>query len=685
MLLGRHHELRTISALVDGIAAPATAPSPFVLSISGEAGSGRSALLDEARALAADAGAAVLAARGSSDDGEAPFVGLLTLLRPLERDLDALAGDRVDPLRSALALRRDRVDPLDVRLALLRVLTNAADRQPVAVLLDDADQLDLATLDALRFALGRLGVDRVGAVVVSSSAVGPLDGVATHRLPLAPLGADVLATIVQERTRCAPDVARRCAELADGNPLTAIELAGSLTDDERAGTAPMPPVPRTTIRVVERLQAELDALPDPARRAVVVVAADRSGSLPVVLSALAALGEPPEGLDAAEHAGVVEVDGHSVRFRHPLLRPLAYRLVAARSRRAAHRAIATALVEPHQAAERTWQLVASCAGPDDEVAALLDLVAAEALHRGALAEAAATIERAARLSSDPQARAARLRRAAVAHLDALALDEAIRLADEAAHAGDLDADLLVVEALERGAGSTAALARLATIAERADGVIDAAILGIVRADLLLSAERAADATAALREAGPVTDADADALRAALVASFEPGAPLPNEPPRGDGAIARRARRRSLAAAAGRGDGPDAPTTVDELLAAARAASVHGRTDEARALCEQASAMVPPGCDALAAQAERLRAALDDAEAEDDVLAMLTPAERRVAKAVASGRTNREVADHLYLSVKTVDFHLQAVYRKLGVRSRTELALRLTSTTTGDRR
>src|SRR5690606_32463695 len=102
----------------------------------------------------------------------------------------------------------------------------------------------------------------------------------------------------------------------------------------------------------------------------------------------------------------------------------------------------------------------------------------------------------------------------------------------------------------------------------------------------------------------------------------------------------------LAAAAGRGDGPDAPTTVDELLAAARAASVHGRTDEARALCEQASAIVPPGCDALAAQAERLRAALDDAEAEDDVLAMLTPAERRVAKAVASGRTNREVADHL---------------------------------------
>ena len=58
----------------------------------------------------------------------------------------------------------------------------------------------------------------------------------------------------------------------------------------------------------------------------------------------------------------------------------------------------------------------------------------------------------------------------------------------------------------------------------------------------------------------------------------------------------------------------------------------------------------------------------------EVVAALTKAERRVAEAVAAGRTNREVADHLFVSVKTVDFHLQAIYRKLGVRSRTELAV-----------
>ena len=52
---------------------------------------------------------------------------------------------------------------------------------------------------------------------------------------------------------------------------------------------------------------------------------------------------------------------------------------------------------------------------------------------------------------------------------------------------------------------------------------------------------------------------------------------------------------------------------------------------------------------------------------------LTPQELRVALAVARGATNREVAVELFLSPKTVEFHLGQIYRKLGVRSRTQLA------------
>jgi len=51
---------------------------------------------------------------------------------------------------------------------------------------------------------------------------------------------------------------------------------------------------------------------------------------------------------------------------------------------------------------------------------------------------------------------------------------------------------------------------------------------------------------------------------------------------------------------------------------------------------------------------------------------LTPQERVVARLVCMGRSNREVADELVLSVKTVGYHLGNVYHKLGVHSRTQL-------------
>lgn len=55
---------------------------------------------------------------------------------------------------------------------------------------------------------------------------------------------------------------------------------------------------------------------------------------------------------------------------------------------------------------------------------------------------------------------------------------------------------------------------------------------------------------------------------------------------------------------------------------------------------------------------------------------LTSAEWRVAALVAGGRTNREVAAQLFITVGTVEVHLTRIYRKLGVRSRTELAVRV---------
>ena len=53
---------------------------------------------------------------------------------------------------------------------------------------------------------------------------------------------------------------------------------------------------------------------------------------------------------------------------------------------------------------------------------------------------------------------------------------------------------------------------------------------------------------------------------------------------------------------------------------------------------------------------------------------LTRTELRVAVEVASGRTNREIAEHLFVSPRTVDAHLRSIFRKLDVQSRTELAV-----------
>ncbi|HEY1511442.1 MAG TPA: helix-turn-helix transcriptional regulator, partial [Solirubrobacteraceae bacterium] len=57
---------------------------------------------------------------------------------------------------------------------------------------------------------------------------------------------------------------------------------------------------------------------------------------------------------------------------------------------------------------------------------------------------------------------------------------------------------------------------------------------------------------------------------------------------------------------------------------------------------------------------------------------LTPSERRVAELAASGRSNKQIAQELHVTVHTVEAHLSHGYAKLGVRSRGQLAARLSA-------
>jgi DNA-binding CsgD family transcriptional regulator len=83
--------------------------------------------------------------------------------------------------------------------------------------------------------------------------------------------------------------------------------------------------------------------------------------------------------------------------------------------------------------------------------------------------------------------------------------------------------------------------------------------------------------------------------------------------------------------------------------------------------------------------DRIGASLWAARARDDLdrnrqvsagASGLTAAEQRVAARAAAGSSNREIAAELFVSVKTVETNLTSVYRKLGIRSRSQLYARL---------
>ena len=144
--------------------------------------------------------------------------------------------------------------------------------------------------------------------------------------------------------------------------------------------------------------------------------------------------------------------------------------------------------------------------------------------------------------------------------------------------------------------------------------------------------------------------------------------------RGDAAVERlRSAVEPLAACGAR---VEQARTLVELGAAIRRA---GRPGEARGTLREALVLADAaGATALARRArEELRLAGGRAPARaDDRRRGLTPSERRVAELAAAGQTNRQIADALFITAKSVEWHLSNVYRKLDIRGRGQLAAAL---------
>jgi DNA-binding CsgD family transcriptional regulator len=784
---------RTVVEVVDAALDRAVGGTAAVVHLHGPVGSGRSAAVEWAAARATARGMAVVHLHGDERTREVLFDGVGAALRRLTALGDANVDDGDAALLTGVVRGAPPPDGTALRAATLRLLTSVG--RPLLFVIDDLHLVDPASAELLRFVVARLDADAVAVLTTGLDAHDGPGAPAARRsacssVAVPPLPFERLVGVLVT-AGVAPDAARRIADLSGGRPGLALAVAAGLDVDVRQGARPLATDTRPVGAVVDAVERRLRIGGVAVERALVVAALDRSGEAGVVQRALALLGEDANGLVRAEELGWVRrVDGRLV-IDDPWVRAVAAHLVAAPSRRAAHRALATALDRPDDAVARALHLADGAEELDDGIAGTLDRVAEHVARRGSPAAAARLAERAATIAATVPVRRSSTMRALGWWLDTADVDGVRRVRSTLQ---DLvvrgDHDPLVSAAIDEatwfvdgvrtgpaasggvesgGAGSGTAgddpwserrrrreaiesafdtgthgrigrgdpagllagldpasrsfhLARAHRLAgelrdARAEAYHAAALwsgsdhadarrLQLLIAEVELLHDRVADATASIERAvgvprsglaaaqGFATEIDdlARRLRGRCTLVARPDMPpaevmdawlVAHVGRRGE--VEQLIRSAVLAAdavameaAADVADRHGLPVEAAEarLVAAGWTAGAERRALAARA--EQQLARCGVRCwDArLAALAPVSEAVPAAAAAPDPGLERLTPAELRVAEAVGAGSTNRDVAAQLFLSVKTVDFHLQQIYRKLGVRSRTELAVRL---------
>ena len=161
---------------------------------------------------------------------------------------------------------------------------------------------------------------------------------------------------------------------------------------------------------------------------VVAAAAGSRDDVATLERAWSRLGARPDDLADGERSRIVSIEAGRVRFRHPLVRAVAYGGASPPVHRAAHAALATALEGDALADERAWHVALAAAGPEEEAAATIEAVGRRAQGRSRRAALRALV-RAAALTPDGERRTQRHLAAARAATEAGAWDEAAALLD----------------------------------------------------------------------------------------------------------------------------------------------------------------------------------------------------------------------------------------------------------------
>ena len=448
------------------------------LLVTGPPGLGKSALLEAAIEGAADFD--VLRTTGIEAESELPFASLHALLTPLLGRVRELPEHQ----RAALALDAHGFATFAAVVSLLGI---CSERRPLLLVIDDAQWVDTASMDALVFATRRLVDDRVSFVFAAREVPTALRAARPPELRLEVLDA-AAARALAGRRALGEAALRRVVELAEGVPLALVELAALGDEVEHRLALPG--------GVVERLFGErVERLPDAAATAALVAALEETGEADAMVRAAAALGATDAAWEQAERASVVRLQPGRIEFEHPLLRAAVTSRASPSASRAAHAALADALRSaPHRAA---WHRAAAAIGPDETIAAALERAADQAGH----AAAARALERAARLSPDASERARRLIDAGECARRAGRIEWADTLASEAlAHPAFRTRAELLRAHVEAWHGSTLAAQRsYVRVAEHAgETELGAVALGYAAAMAVVAGDTHAALEAALK-------------------------------------------------------------------------------------------------------------------------------------------------------------------------------------------
>jgi DNA-binding CsgD family transcriptional regulator len=403
------------------------------LVIRGGAGIGKTALLRYAAESAPDM--RVCGVSGIETEIGLEFAALHQLLIPFVTGVGELPGPQRLALQAAFGMAEGPpADLFLVGLAALTLLARAAEEQPVLCLIDDGQWLDVDSARVFAFVARRLFADRVGMVI----AVGePEPAHAFEQLPTVWLGGLPAAEAGQllrsvARAPVADKVVDRVLGETEGNPLALVEIGSEFSADELAGRAALPEPMPPGRRLADRLDRQIAGLDPDTRAFLLLAAADASGDRALLWRAADQGGIDAETAAAAgESAGLIELSGVSVRFRHPLIRSAVYHGTTDRDRKRAHRMLSGATDSDRDPDLRAWHDGAAASGPAEEVAGELERAADRALARGGYAARAALLRRSVQLSADDDRRIGRELKLADAELRGGHLDAAKHLVDAA--------------------------------------------------------------------------------------------------------------------------------------------------------------------------------------------------------------------------------------------------------------